>query len=155
MMFYPDQNKVVRELARRREKLSSEEHKNRVNELIETVPALDDKLEYLKIAAEVHNIEQEEGLYDKEATATLLPDIVDSLFTLPISKVAEMLNTVEMAGEVFSITDLQKVAAEQYKAAFGFNIDPSDETALREVLPTMPRSDVALFKELTGIQPAA
>jgi hypothetical protein len=155
MIFYPDQPKVVRELARRREKMSSEENKERVNRMIADVPSFNDKLDYLKVAAEMHQMEQEEGLYDKEATAGLLPDIVDSLFTLPVSKIAEMLDTVEMAGERFSITDLQKVAADQYKAAFGLEIDPADKTALRDVLPTMPRSDVALFKELTGIKPSA
>lgn len=154
MMFYPDVPQVTRELARRREKLANEKYKERVNEYIEAVPNLTDKVDFMKIAANMHFMEQEEGLYDKEATVLVLPDIVDSLFTLPVSKIAEKLDIVEMGGEIFDMTDLQKVSADRYKQAFGFDVDPANSETLREVLPTMPRSDVALFKELTGIQPA-
>lgn len=155
MMFYPDVPQVVRELSRRREKMANENYKERVNEYIQAVPNLTDKGDFMKIAANMHFMEQEEGLYDKESTVQVLPDIVDSLFTLSISKIAEKLDIVEMGGEVFDIADLQKVSADRYKQAFGFDVDPANSETLREVLPTMPRSDVALFKELTGIQPAA
>ena len=155
-LFYPAlTSQISSELARRAGKLSSKEAQDRLSRLATAVEGLElDSLdEVLKIARITHHIEHQDGAYDRSKTAELLPDPVDVFFTLPPTKVAEILNVVAMAGDKYSIDPLKKVSADKYKEAFGIDIDPQDEDQLRDLLPTMPLSDVSLFRELTGVQP--
>jgi hypothetical protein len=156
-LFFPDHTtSVSNEVARRANKMSSKIAKDRLLELANAVSGFDsfDSIEDVtKIAQIVYHVEQADGAYDRPKTAELLPDPVDVFFTLPPTKVAEILNVVEMAGEKYPIGPLKKVSADRYKEAFGIDIDPSNEEQLRDVLPTMPMSDVSLFKELTGVTP--
>lgn len=156
-LFYPSHtSSVSNEVARRANKMSSKTAKDRLSELaaavsgFESFDSLDD---VMKIAQIVYHVEQADGAYDRPKTAELLPDPVDMFFTLPPTKVAEILNVVDMAGEKYSIDPLKKVSANKYKEAFGIDIDPSNEDQLRDLLPTMPLSDVSLFRELTGVSP--
>jgi hypothetical protein len=120
--------------------------------LIESVDKAESREDFFKIAAQAFELELISGVYFNKTASVQVGDIVSNIFTLSVEKVAEMLDVVQMAGEYFPIPELQKVSTEIYKQAFGCDIDPSDTTKLRDVLPTMPRSDVVLFKELSGIQ---
>jgi hypothetical protein len=109
--------------------------------------------DFRKVAEILDHTERSEGCYNTNKVANELMDPVDRIFTMPVEKVASMLNLVEMGGSQFPMEDLQKVAAGVYKEAFGIDIDPSDARALGDVLPTMPRMDVAFFEELSGVKP--
>lgn len=154
-LFFPDHTKnIANELVRRASKLSSKEGQDNLNKLAEAVAdsEFESIAEAMKVARIAQRIEELDGAYDRPKTAELLPDPVDVFFPLPATKVAEILNVVDMAGEKYHMNSLKKVSAARYKEAFGVDIDPSNEEQLRDVLPTMPLSDVSLFKELTGVQ---
>jgi hypothetical protein len=92
------------------------------------------------------------GVYDKPLFYREFGDIIDRTMTLTLSKIAEYLDVVEMAGDTYKMSDLQKVSKDVYQQAFNAEIDPTKTAELKEVLPTMPASDVALFRELSGIK---
>jgi hypothetical protein len=76
------------------------------------------------------------------------------IYSLSPEKAAEELSSyVDMAGQTYDLRDLQKVSAEIYKQAFGTDLNPGNLAELRDVLPTMPTSDVPLFLELSGVKP--
>ena len=156
-LFFPTHTTdISTEVARRANKMSSKTAKDRLSALANAVSGFEsfDSLEdVMKIAQIVYHIEQADGAYDRPKTAELLPDPVDVYFVLPPTKVAEILNVVDMAGEKYNLDSLKKVSADKYKEAFGVDIDPTNEEQLRDVLPTMPLSDVSLFRELTGVSP--
>lgn len=156
-LFFPTHTtSVSNEVARRANKMSSKTAKDRLTELasavgsFESFDSLDD---VMKIARIVYHVEQADGAYDRPKTAELLPDPVEVFFVLPPTKVAEILNVVDMAGEKYHLDSLKKVSADKYKEAFGVDIDPTNEEQLRDILPTMPLGDVSLFRELTGVSP--
>ncbi len=99
-----------------------------------------------------YSIEREANLYKTAQSRKILGDPVDRLFTLSPVKVAELLDTVTMAGEKFAMEDLRKIPSDVYTQAFGFDIDPKTAEA-KDILPTMPRTDVELFKQLSGVKP--
>ncbi|NBQ70011.1 MAG: hypothetical protein EBU46_14770 [Nitrosomonadaceae bacterium] len=111
--------------------------------------------DYYEICGEAYEVEKQAGAWDYAVTRRTLGDIIDRTFTLSIDKVAALLNVVDMAGEPYSMNDLQKVSKDVYKEAFGADLDPSNGDQLRDILPTMPLSDVALFRELSGVNPLA
>jgi len=152
-LFYPDVTALKQKLWHRSTKIASEENKKRYEQLISYVDNVDSKEDVFKLAEIAYYIEKAEGVYDNPKVAQVIGDPVDSFFDIPIDKVAEILNVVEMAGEKYPVTELKKVSSDIYKEAFGIDIDPSNENQLREVLPTMPLSDVGLFQELSGLKP--
>lgn len=155
-LFYPiHTSDMSAELARRANRMSSKEAKENLTQLAEAVDGadFDSVAEVLKVAHIVHTIEFNDKAYDRQNDAEVLPDPVDVFFAVSPTKVAEILNVVDMAGEKYNMAPLKKVSSEKYKEAFGIDIDPANEDQLRDVLPTMPLSDVALFRELTGVEP--
>lgn len=156
-LFYPAHSAdISREVARRANKLASKTASDQLKQLASAVGGFEsfDSIEdVMKIAEIVYRVEQADGAYDRPKTAELLPDPVDSFFPHSPEKVAQILHVVEMGGEKFHLEELGKISSDKYKEAFGVDIDPSNEGQLRDILPTMPLSDVALFRELTGVQP--
>lgn len=109
--------------------------------------------EVFKLAELVQRIEQQDGAPERPGSRLVLPDPVDIFFCHSPKQAAELLDVVKLGGGSFRMTDLRQVPASIYKEAFGIDIDPADSPTMREVLPTLPRSDAALFCELAGITP--
>lgn len=149
--YYPDVVSVKNEISRRMTKLSGE-NKTRYQQLKDDVDNISSKDEFFKLAECLHYTEKTAGLYEKTPMRKLLGDPVDCIFTLHLDKVAEICDVVEMGGEKFASADLAAVPADIYHQSFGFELDPKSAEA-REILPTMPKSDVSLFKALSGVKP--
>lgn len=149
--YYPDVVNVKSELSRRMTKLSADNQK-RYQELIDDAENFSSKEDYFKLAECLHYVEKNAGLYDKSHYRKILGDPVDKLFTLHFEKMAELMNVIKLGDETFDASDLEKISSETYEQAFGFGIDPKC-AEFRDIGPTLPRSDVQLFKHLTGIQP--
>lgn len=153
-LYYPDLHNVQHELWRRSTKLASEEHKVIYDKIAEDVFNMTGIDEVMKIAETCYNIEVMEGLYEKPKVAQILGDPVDCFFTENITKIASDLSFVEVHGDKYRIEDLTKISKDQYEEAFGDSgIDPADPEKIAEILPTMPRSDVKLLEEITGLRP--
>jgi hypothetical protein len=152
-LFYPDFENLSGEITRRSKKLKKAEHVEIFNKLAEDVENISSHEEVMKLAETLHNVENMEGLYENIKTAAVLGDPVDLIFTKSIQKIAEDLNFVEAHGDKYRLADLQKAAKSSYMEAFGFEMEPNDSVKLAEVFPTMPRSDIKLFEEITGIRP--
>jgi hypothetical protein len=149
--YYPNIADARKELERRMTKISADK-RQAYQQLIDNVQNITSKDDVFKIAEICHYTEKNAGLYDKVHYRNILGDPVDKLFTLHMHKVAEMLNIVSMGGEKFAVHDLKNVPADVYEKAFGFALDVKSAEAF-DILPTMPKSDVSLFKELSGVQP--
>jgi len=149
--YYPDAVHVKAELARRMTKLSADNQK-RYQDLIGDVENISSKEEFFKLAECLHYTEKNAGLYDKSYYRRILGDPVDQLFTLSFEKVAQLCDVVEMGGEKFASSDLEAVPADIYHQSFGFELDPKSAEA-KDILPTMPKADVSLFKVLSGVKP--
>ncbi len=156
-LFLPDHTEhIAQEITRRANKLTSKVAKEQLTTLSSLVAGLEgfESIEdVMKIAQIVYHVEQADGAYDRPATASLLPDPVDTFFANSPEKTAELLDVIDMGGEKYAVKELKKISADRYKEAFGIDIDLANDTQLREVLPTLPLSDVSLFRELTGIEP--
>lgn len=153
-LYFPaDKETIKNELQRRGSKLQKEASKEAVKQMVDLVDDLETIPDYLKLAEAVGVIEQRDGVMDLPQASSFLPDPVDYIFSNSPEKVAALLDTVEMGGEVWKLADLKQIPADRYKEAFDIDIDPTDDTTLRDILPTMPLSDVALFRELSGINP--
>lgn len=148
--YYPDAIAVKQELIRRGRR--HPEHKDRYEKLAADVNNIGGLDEMFKLAETCYFMEKNAGLYDKPKSRMILGDPVDKLFTLHLDKVAEMLNTVTMAGEKFDVDELEKISSDIYEKAFGFSISPK-EAEFKDIALTLPKSDVALFKQLSGVQP--
>jgi hypothetical protein len=151
--FYPDFAGLKTEVWRRSTKLKQAEHKEMYEKISADIENISSSEEVMKLAETLAHIENMEGLYDNVKVAQVLRDPVDMIFTKSIEKVASDLNFVEAHGDKYLIDDLQKVGKDKYEEAFGFDLDPADSTKLAEVFPTMPRSDIKLFEEISGIRP--
>ena len=151
--YFPDTREFSTELTRRMNKISSEKAKEQYQQCIEKSSGIATRDDAMNICAEAYAIEKSAGVYDNNNLYSQLGDIVDKTFQLDIEKIASLLNVVKMDGEPYSVTDLQKVSKDIYKQAFGCDIDPTKQAELHDVLPTMPGSDVALFRELSGVSP--
>lgn len=153
-MFYPDLTNLDQELWRRSTKLTKEAHREIYNKIREDVANMSDVAEVMKIAETCFNIENMEGLYDNTKVAQILGDPVDMIFTEPVTKIASALNYVEVHGDKYKLEDLTKISKDKYEEAFGdCGIDPADPEKIADILPTMPRSDVKLLEEITGLRP--
>lgn len=150
-MIYPDISMFHNELQRRFNKIAARVDVKKYEEVVKQAEAAGSVDDYLVVCGNMYELEKSAGAYDYQSLRQTLGDIVDRTFTLSVEKVADLLNVVDMGGETFHVPQLQKVSKDIYKEAFGVDIDPSDSNQLRDVLPTMPLSDVALFKELSGI----
>lgn len=149
--YYPDVVHIRENLKHRATKLGQEDKENYLK-LAEAVNEVDSKEEIFKIAEICYNTEKRAGIYENKYTSKIIKDPVDSFFTLHVTKVAEILDTVTMGGEKFAMADLRTVPSTVYEQAFGFDLDIKSAEA-RDVLPTMPKEDVGLFMELSGIRP--
>lgn len=116
------------------------------------VKQADSKETMLEAAEALHNLDVGIGIFVKEKSALATLDPVEGMFTISAKQAAELLNVVNMGGENFKMADLKAVPQSVYKEAFGVDFDTNNETELRDNLPTMPLSDVGLFKELSGIK---
>jgi hypothetical protein len=152
-LYYPDLANLEREIWRRSTKLEKQANKDIYKRLADDVENISSIDEVMKLAETLYNIETMEGLYEKRAAARELGDPVDCIFTRSVEKVAEDLAFVEVHGDKYKLADLTKVSKDKYEEAFGFEVDPSDAEKLAEILPTMPRSDVKLFEEISGVRP--
>jgi hypothetical protein len=153
-MYYPDILNLNQELWRRSTKLTKEAHKQIYKAISDDVENINSLQEVMKIAETCFNIENMEGLYEKKVTAQLLGDPVDCFFTEPVQKIASDLNYVEVHGDKYKMADLIKISKEKYEEAFGdCGIDPENPEKIADILPTMPRSDVKLLEEITGLRP--
>lgn len=153
-MYYPDLAEIEQELWRRSTKLASDLHKQVYQAIANDVPNMTSIDEVMKIAETCFNIENMEGLYEKTKVAQILGDPVDSFFKAPVAKVAQDLSYVEAHGEKYRLEDLQKVSKDKYEEAFGdCGIDPDAPEKIADILPTMPRSDIKLFEEISGVRP--
>lgn len=153
-MYYPDIPNLCDELWRRSTKLTKEAHRQIYRDISDDVENISSLDEVMKIAETCFHIENMEGLYDKKATAQILGDPVDFFFTEPVHKIASDLNYVEVHGDKYKMTDLTKISKEKYEEAFGdCGIDPDEPEKIADILPTMPRSDVKLLEEITGLRP--
>lgn len=150
--YYPDSLTVKQELVRRSRRFPEQnERYTKLASDVENIGSLD---EFFKLAETCYFMEKNAGLYDKPKSRMILGDPVDKLFTLHLDKVANMLNTVTMAGERFDVDELEKISSDIYEKAFGFSFSPK-EAEFKDIALTLPKSDVALFKQLSGVQPIA
>jgi hypothetical protein len=152
-LYYPDLAGLEREIWRRSNKLEKEANKKIYEGLVNEIGNITDVAEVMKVAEVLFNVENMEGLYDKTAVSNVLGDPVDCIFTQSIDKVAQDLSFIDIHGDKYKVEDLTKISRDKYEEAFGFELDPSDVEKLAEILPTMPRSDVKLFEEISGIRP--
>ena len=108
--------------------------------------------DYFNMADLALKMEKAAGLHKSRDYVHFMQDPVDRFFQIPLEKAANMIaGAVKMGHDMFKMEDLQKVSADVYKQAFGVELDPARDD-LRDILPTMPLSDVALFKELSGVR---
>lgn len=149
--FYPDVVHIKQELLRRAPKLAEEDKDNYIK-LAEDVVNTSSIEEIFKLAEYCYLTETKNNVYERKTCRGIIGDPVDSFFTLSAEKVASLLNVVDMGGEKFAMDDLERVPSDIYEKAFGFELDIKSAEA-RDVLPTMPRADVYLFKKLSGIKP--
>lgn len=153
-LYYPDLANLENELWRRSTKLASEDHRLVYQAIAKDLHNMTSVDEVMKIAETCFNIENMEGLYEKTKVAQILGDPVNCFFTEPVTKVASDLNYVEVHGDKYKLDDLTKVSKEKYEEAFGdCGIDPTSPEKIADILPTMPRSDVKLFEEISGVRP--
>jgi hypothetical protein len=150
-MFYPDVPSIRQELWRRSKKIKLAEDKETYEILVKEADNIHTMEDVKNLSEIVYHLELRNGLYDSPKTASLLPDPIDTFFSMPIEKVANMLSIVEMGGTNFHLDDLSKISKNKYAEAFGIDIDPTNKQQLMDVLPTMPRSDVQIFRELTHL----
>lgn len=155
-MFFPDLSPegMSQEVWRRSTKLASDRNKEIYKAIINDLPNMTSLDEVMKVAETMFHIENMEGLYDNVKVAQLLGDPVDMLLTQQVTKIAGDLSYVEVHGDKYKLEDLTKISKDKYEEAFGdCGIDPADPEKIAEILPTMPRSDVKLLEEITGLRP--
>jgi len=149
--FYPDHREFQETLARRMRKLG-EQYQTQYKECITKAGEISSREDAINVCAQAYKIEKSAGVYDKPLLYREMGDIVDRTMVLDLSKVAEFLNVVKVGNDCYRITDLQKVSPDIYKQALDCDINIKDAQELKDVLPTVPSSDWALFRELSGIQ---
>jgi hypothetical protein len=150
-LFYPDVREFSDILASRMNKLS-EARQAEYAPLIKRAEDISSREEAMAICGEAYIVEKRAGVYEKPILRDSFGDVVDKSFSLDICKIAGYLNCVKIGSDMYDLEDLKKVPSDIYKQAFDCELDPSNTDQLREVLPTMPRSDFALFQELSGVK---
>ena len=149
--YFPDTRILPTEFNRRMKKVGAAQQPA-YEEIVKKAGDVKTIADCYALCKQAYVLEKQAGLYDNAQVYRVLGDPVDRCFVLSIAKVAETLNVIDMAGTPYSVADLQSVPKDIYKQAFGVDLDPSDVSSLRDTLPTMPLSDVALFTELSGIK---
>lgn len=149
--YFPDIEVARQELLRRSTKLASADQQT-YEKLAEDLVNIDSIEDMFKVAEICFDVESRAGLYKKAHTKQILGDPVDRLLTVSLEKAAEMIDVITMGGMKFAMADLRNVPSTIYEKAFGFELDAKTAEA-REILPTMPKEDVGLFVELSGIRP--
>lgn len=153
-MYYPDLANLQHEIWRRGTKLTKEAHKKVYESMSKDLSNMTGFDEVMKVAEVLFDIENMEGLYDNVKVAQILGDPVDRIFTEQITKIASDLSYVEVHGDKYKLSDLTKISKDHYEEAFGdCGIDPNSPEKIADILPTMPRSDVKLLEEITGLRP--
>jgi hypothetical protein len=153
-MYYPDLANLQHEVWRRGTKLTKEAHKQVYESMSKDLSNMTDLREVMKVAEVLFDIENMEGLYDNVKVAQILGDPVDRIFTEQITKIASDLSYVEVHGDKYKLEDLTKISKDHYEEAFGdCGIDPNSPEKIADILPTMPRSDVKLLEEISGLRP--
>lgn len=149
--FFPDPGTVSLELARRMPRVP-DEGKEKIAKMISAVDSGElEQEDYFKIAELLYNLEREAGLQKKASYyKKVVGDPVDKIFTLSVEKVAKMLDVVDVHGSLYSMSDFEKISSDLFEQAFGFE-KPASREELRDILPTLPRSDFALFQKLSKI----
>jgi hypothetical protein len=150
-MFFPDAREFQETLERRMRKLS-EANQAKYKECITKAGEITSREDAFKVCAEAYKVEKAAGVYEKPLLRREMGDIIDRTMVLSLKKIAEFLDVVKVGSDCYRIKDLQKISPDIYKQAFETEIDPTKTAELQEVLPTMPDSDWALFRELSGIQ---
>lgn len=153
-MYYPDLTNLDMELWRRGNKLTKESHVDIYERMRDDLDNMGNVSDVMKIAETCFHIENMEGLYGNVKVAKILGDPVDMFFTEPVTKIASALSFVEVHGDKYRLADLTKISKDKYEEAFGDSgIDPADPEKIADILPTMPRSDMKLLEEITGLRP--
>jgi len=153
-MYYPDLGNLQHEIWRRGTKLTKEAHKQIYESMSKDLSNMTGFDEVMKVAEVLFDIENMEGLYDNVKVAQILGDPVDRIFTEQITKIASDLSFVEVHGDKYKLSDLTKISKDHYEEAFGdCGIDPKSPEKIADILPTMPRSDMKLLEEITGLRP--
>jgi len=153
-MYYPDLGNLQHEIWRRGTKLTKEAHKQVYESMSKDLSNMTGLKEVMKVAEVLFEIENMEGLYDNVKVAQILGDPVDCIFTEQITKIASDLSYVEVHGDKYKLSDLTKISKDHYEEAFGdCGIDPNSPEKIADILPTMPRSDVKLLEEISGLRP--
>lgn len=151
--YYPDPIAIVDETKRRLSKIAGKVSQDEKAALLKQAAEVSDIDSALTLCSELYRVEKKAGAYDSRMLRPVLGDVVDRIFVLSPEKVASLLDVIDMAGDTYTVSSLQSVPREIYKQAFGADVDPSDRNQLQDILPTMPLSDVSLFRELSGISP--
>jgi hypothetical protein len=152
-MFFAHPQEVETELNRRALYINNKEYKENYNKLAAQIYDIDSPEEFMKIASACYYMEKLDGIYDNSKRANAIGDPIDKIFNLSVEKIASELDVIKIGNYYFRISDLKDIDTEIYKQAFGADLNPSDTDELRDILPTMPLSDVSLFRELSGIRP--
>lgn len=154
-LYLPDTVQLVNVLSHRSTKIASPVLAEKYKQLVAQAEKVASLSEIDTLLSNAAAIEKEAGLHMNIKVASEIGDLVDRVYSLSLDKVAEILDCIEMAGDFYKLAELTAISPEIYKEAFGCDIDPSNRSVLRDVLPTMPASDVSLFRELSGVTPLA
>lgn len=150
--YFADLNDVTEEIDRRKRKLANivdSAAYEKLHDMLEDSATQDD---IFKIAEACDELEKQAQYRLSYQTKQVLGDPIDHFFTMSIEKVANIVDVVQLGDERFKKADLAQVPPEVYEQAFGYPIDLEDPE-LYDVGPTLPKSDVSLFKEMTHVNP--
>lgn len=149
--FFPDFRLVEPVLWHRESHIADPVLKSKYGALLASASTLKTAEELFSLLEKTSSLELQDTSGWNPRVVGVVGDPVDRICTLSLAKAAEMLDVVDMGGATFRISDLKRVSADIYKEAFGLDIDPSDSAVMRDVFPTLPLSDVALFRELSKL----
>lgn len=145
--YYPNLAEVE-SILKVRASRAPEKVKKAYTELMTDIPNMGTKEDFFKLAEVCDYLE---GTIENRTKRANYTDAVDALFTLTLDKVAEMLDVIKIGGKQYELTELEKVSSDIYEQAFGFE-KPASLDEMRAILPTVPLSDFALFRQLSKIQ---
>lgn len=148
--YFPEKTAAKAEVLRRANKVK-DEVKHIYKVAAEAIEQAESQDEFFKVAEVLYNLEYEAGLYKNAHYRKVLGDPVDKLFVTAVEKVANMLDVVSIHGKLYSVDAFSKIANDTFEQAFGFE-KPASADELKDILPTLPMSDFALFKKISGIK---
>lgn len=148
--YFPDIPQIKEELVRRAGKLKSAENKNRYQEMINNLREVGSNEVIFKVAEIVYETERLEGLYDKKKTASVLPDPVDTFFSVTIEKAASAMDVVKVGDKTYDFQTLKSIPKNYYEEVGLGGIDFSNPKLAKEELSTLPLADFELLKKMVG-----